>query len=72
MLRNTALKFRGPFYMLQISKMLNILTHFTSGVTTSDVLLTLLFLTRQPESPDTQLVILDDFQKRFIKGIFHI
>lgn len=32
--------------MLQVSKMLNILTHFTASVRTSDVLLTLLFLTR--------------------------
>lgn len=58
--------------MLQISKMLNILTHFTSSVRTSDVLLTLLFLTREPVSPNILLVILDDFKKRFVKGKFYI
>lgn len=58
--------------MLQISKMLNILTHFTSSVRTSDVLLTLLFLTREPVSPNILLMILDDFKKRFVKGKFYI
>lgn len=58
--------------MLQLSKMLNILTHFTSSVRTSDVLLTLLFLTRQPVSPNILLMILDDFKKRFVKGKFYI
>ena len=52
--------------------MLTILKHFTSGVKTLDVLLVLLFSTRPPVCSNIQLMISDDFQKRFIKGMFYI